>query len=67
VSRPLGDGLHEVRTRLPENRISRIIFYIDESQRMVLLHGFIKKTRKLPNEDLALAQRNREKHERNLR
>jgi hypothetical protein len=28
---------------------------------MVLLHGFIKKT---PEEDLALARRNKEKHER---
>jgi phage-related protein len=66
VSRPLGDGLHEVRTKLPENRISRVIFYIDKQQRMVLLHAFIKKTRKLPDEDLALAQKNKAKHERNL-
>jgi phage-related protein len=30
----------------------------------VLLHGFIKKTRKTPDEDRDLAQRNKKKHER---
>jgi phage-related protein len=34
---------------------------------MVLLHGFIKKTQKTPGEDLALARRNKEKHERGAR
>jgi len=33
---------------------------------MVLLHGFIKKTQKTPEADLALARRNKEKHERGL-
>jgi phage-related protein len=67
ISRPLGDGLHEVRTKLSQKRIARIIFYVDRHQRMVLLHGFIKKTRKLPDEDLALAQKNKSKHERALK
>lgn len=31
---------------------------------MVLLHGFIKKTQKTPEEDLELAVRNKRKHER---
>src|SRR4030088_1144038 len=48
VCRPLGDGLYEVRTNLSQNRISRVLFYIDKKCRMVLLHGFIKKTRKTP-------------------
>jgi len=33
---------------------------------MVLLHSFIKKTQKTPDEDLALARRNKEKHERGI-
>ncbi len=65
--RSLGSGLHEVRTTLAGNRIARILFYIDRRQRMVLLHGFIKKTRKTPPEDLKLAQRNRALHEEKLR
>jgi phage-related protein len=33
---------------------------------MVLLHSFIKKTQKTPDEDLALARRNKEKHARGI-
>jgi phage-related protein len=67
ASRPLGDGLHEVRSQLPGKRIARIIFYIDRLQRMVLLHAFIKKTRKLDTGELAVAKRNKSTHERGLR
>ena len=66
VCKPLGDGLYEVRTNLPKNRIARVLFYIDRKGRMVLLHGFIKKTRKTPDDDLALARGNKRKHERGL-
>src|SRR5579859_7004987 len=51
LCRALGDGLWEVRTALPSNRIARVL----------VLHGFIKKTQKTPVDDLALARRrNRE-------
>ena len=65
--RPLGDGMYEVRTSLPENRIVRVFFYIDRRQRMVLLHGIIKKTRTTPEADLDLARRNMRKHEKGLK
>src|SRR5713101_8399289 len=67
VCRPLGDGIYEVRTRLAENRIARVLFYIDKKDRMVLLHGFIKKTQKTPAEDLELARNNKSKHQRGLK
>lgn len=66
VCKPLGDGIHEVRPTLGQNRIARVLFYIDKKGRMVLLHGFIKKTRKTPDEDLDLARRNKTKHQRGL-
>jgi phage-related protein len=66
VCRPLGGGLYEVRTTLTQNRIARVMFYIDRDRRMVLLHGFIKKTRTTPDEDLALARNNKVKHQRGL-
>ena len=66
VCKPLGDGIYEVRTSLAQNRIARVLFYIDKKGRMVLLHGFIKKTRKTPDEDLDLARRNKNKHQRGL-
>jgi phage-related protein len=56
VCRPLGSGLWEVRSKLPSRRISRILFLISDGQ-MVLLHGFIKKTHKILEDDLSLARK----------
>jgi phage-related protein len=56
VCRPLGNGLHEVRSRISYRRISRVIFAIHASE-MILLHGFIKKSQKTPTEEIALAQK----------
>src|SRR4051812_32617593 len=67
VARPLGGGLHEVRSRLNRNRIARVIFYIDRRSRMVLLHGFIKKTAATALRDLEIARGNKTKHEGGLR
>lgn len=67
VVRSMGRGLHEVRTRLPGNRIARVLFYVDKKQRMVLLHGFIKKTQKTTDQDLELARSNKSRHERSLK
>jgi len=67
VCRPLAGGIYEVRTSLAHNRIARVLFYIDKAGRMVLLHGFIKKTQKTPDEDLDLARGNKRKHQRGLR
>jgi phage-related protein len=63
VCRPLGEGICEVRTSLTQNRIARVLFYIDMKGRMVLLHGFIKKTQRTPDEDLDLARSNKSKHQ----
>ncbi len=63
VCRPIGNAIYEVRTSLAQNRIARVFFYIDKKGRMVLLHGFIKKTQKTPREDLELARSNKNKHQ----
>ena len=55
VCRPLGEGLWEVRSDLPSQRTARVIFCIVDGQ-MILLHGFIKKTRKTPKRDVAIAR-----------
>jgi phage-related protein len=49
----LCDGLWEVRTNL-DNKIARVLFRID-GEKMILLHGFIKKTQKTPKGELDLA------------
>jgi len=61
--RPLKDGLFEVRSNLSGGRIARVIFCIDTKQRMVLLHGFVKKTQRTRDDDLELARRNKRTHE----
>src|SRR5436305_13328837 len=48
--RPLGDGLWEVRSDLAHGRIARVIFALVNGE-MVLLHGFEKKTQKIPPQD----------------
>ncbi len=57
----LGDGLWEVRTRLP-NRIARTLFAVVDNE-IVVLHGFIKNTQKTPAQELEVArQRKRQYH-----
>jgi phage-related protein len=46
--RSLGRELWEVRSRLPQGRIARVVFCV-EKQKMILLHGFIKRVKKPPN------------------
>jgi phage-related protein len=54
--RSLKDGLWEVRSSLPSQRIARLILCF-HGQMLVVLHGFIKKTQKTPADDVALAKR----------
>ncbi|MEW5814099.1 MAG: type II toxin-antitoxin system RelE/ParE family toxin [Spirochaetota bacterium] len=53
VVKKLAPNLWEVRIRL-KDKIARVIFTIVEDY-MVLLHGFIKKSQKIPQEDIELA------------
>ena len=52
--RKLDKNLWEVRSDLP-GRIARILFTVN-GDKIVLLHGFIKKSQKTPANDLALAK-----------
>ena len=56
LCRPMGDGLWEVRTDLPSNRIARVFLAVDEGV-LVALHAFIKKTHKTPPSELMVARR----------
>ena len=48
--------LWEVRSRISNGRIARVIFHMSGGE-MILLHGFIKKTQQTPHQDLELADR----------
>jgi phage-related protein len=56
LCRPMGGGLWEIRTDLPTRRTARVLLCLHE-ERLVALHGFIKKTRATPDDDLALARK----------
>jgi hypothetical protein len=56
LCRPMGKGMWEVRTNLPNNRTARVFICHHEGY-LVALHGYIKKTRATPGEDLALARK----------
>lgn len=63
LCRPIGEGLWEVRTSLPSGRTSRV-FICAFRGRLVALHGFIKKTRTTPQNDLEIARKRRKELER---
>jgi phage-related protein len=56
LCRHMGSGLWEVRTDLPTKRTARVLLCLYR-EHLVALHGFIKKTRATPDEDLATARR----------
>jgi phage-related protein len=56
LCRALGGGLWEIRSSLPSRRIARLLFFVADD-RIGVVHGFIKKTRKTPVEDIELARR----------
>ena len=61
-SKPLGNGLYEVRSDISDKRIARVIFFIMNNS-MVLLHGFMKKSQKTPQADLDLAKKRKKEVE----
>lgn len=50
--RPMGKGLFEVRTDLPDKTIARVLFCFHDGE-LYAVHGFIKKS---PKPDLKLAR-----------
>lgn len=55
-TRAMGDGLFEIRARGTEG-IGRVFFCTLIGQRIVILHGFIKKSQKTPLADLRIARK----------
>lgn len=55
-TRPFGDGLFEIRAK-GEEGIGRAFFCSLVGRRIVILHGFIKKTQQTPQKELKLARK----------
>ena len=62
LCRAMGSGLWEIRTDLATKRTARVLLCLYH-QHLVALHGFIKKTRATPDEDLALARKRKKELE----
>jgi|SRR6185312_15644704 len=62
LCRAMGDGLWEVRARLPNATIARV-FFCFQSGALILLHGFIKKTQKTPDDEIKIARRRKKEIE----
>lgn len=56
VVKKIARDLWEIRSRIKDG-IARILFTVIDHDKLVLLHGFIKKTDKIPQNELELAQR----------
>lgn len=52
----MGSGLWELRSQLLSNRIARVLFFV-HGDRIGVVHGFIKKTQRTPNDVLKLARK----------
>jgi len=54
--KPLKDKLYEVRAK--DNRgIYRVVYFAFKDKRLVMLHGFTKKTQKTPPSEIAVAKK----------
>lgn len=58
-SRHLDDGIFELRT-IQGGNITRILYFFVVGERVVLTHGFVKKTQKMPSGEIARAKRIRD-------
>ena len=57
-SKPLGDGIFELRVQQSTN-ITRVLYFFYDGKRIVLTNGFVKKTPKTPAAELAAAKKYR--------
>ena len=61
-SKSIGGGLFELRIKFAGD-ITRIFYFFFMNNRIILTNGFIKKTRKTPTNEIALARKYKADHE----
>ncbi|MCD7858580.1 MAG: type II toxin-antitoxin system RelE/ParE family toxin [Firmicutes bacterium] len=64
-SKPLGDGIFELRAKVGNN-ITRVLYFFFIGNRVILTHGFIKKSQKTPAGEIERAKRYRSDYQRRV-
>lgn len=62
-SKPMGDGLFELRIKFAKD-ISRIFYFFVVDNKIILTNGFVKKTMKTPKSEIELAKKYKADYER---
>ena len=57
-SKHLQDGIFEVRAQV-SNNLARVLYFFFDGRRIILTHGFTKKTQKTPPAEIELAKKYR--------
>lgn len=57
-SKPLGDGIYEIRAKMASD-ITRVLYFFVVNKKIILTNGFVKKTQKTPDNEIALARKYR--------
>ncbi|MGN0386754.1 MAG: type II toxin-antitoxin system RelE/ParE family toxin [Lachnospiraceae bacterium] len=57
-SKPIEDGIFEVRCKVG-NSITRVLYFFYHKGKIILTNGFVKKTQKIPPEEIKLAKKRR--------
>ena len=57
----LDDGIFEVRSQVGNN-LSRVLYFFFDGRKIVLTHGFTKKTQKTPSGEIARAKKYRDRY-----
>ena len=57
-SKPHGDGIYEIRAKVASD-ITRVLYFFVINKKIILTNGFVKKTQKTPDNEIALAKKYR--------
>ena len=60
-SESLDDGIFEIRARQGSD-ITRVLYFFMSGKKIILTHGFVKKTQKTPPSEVSLAKKYRSEH-----
>lgn len=60
-SKPLGEGLFELRTKQGSD-ITRVLYFFFDGHQIVMTNGFVKKTAKTPPSEIETAKRYRSEY-----